>query len=93
MHVQHMEQEWMKPVEEMDAMVAAEEAAGKAEQEEKGSRRWQPHKAVPCYSIRHKLDILNEWKGAPNKTAWLRNIAPSHRLGVARRRKRKRRCS
>ena len=30
-----MEQEWTKPVEEMDAMVAAKEAAGKAEQEEK----------------------------------------------------------
>ena len=79
-----MEQELTKPVEEMDAMVAAEEAAGKAEQEEKDAAE----DGSPT-----KLDILNEWKGAPNKTAWLRNIAPSHRLGVARRRKRKRRCS
>ena len=31
------EQEWMKLVEEMDAMVAAEEAAEKAELEEQGA--------------------------------------------------------
>ena len=70
-----MEQEWTKPVEEMDAMVAAEEAAGKAEQEEKeAAEDGSPTKQYPV--IRHKLDILNEWKGVPNKTAWLRNIAP-----------------